>query len=90
MFRVAGDGPAGRAVGAAQGGARRRGHARRSERKAGLTEADGLRVWVLINEVPDGNWGAAGNVVQFAQLRAAAAAEREEAGKAAAVVGASS
>jgi phenylpyruvate tautomerase PptA (4-oxalocrotonate tautomerase family) len=57
--------------------------------KAGLTEADGLRVWVLINEVPDGNWGAAGNIVQFARLRAAAAAEREGAGQAAAVVGAS-
>jgi phenylpyruvate tautomerase PptA (4-oxalocrotonate tautomerase family) len=58
--------------------------------KAGLTEADGLRVWVLINEVPDGNWGAAGNIVQFAQLRAAAAAEREQAGQAAVVVGAGS
>jgi phenylpyruvate tautomerase PptA (4-oxalocrotonate tautomerase family) len=43
---------------------------------AGLTEADGMRVWVLIGEVPDGNWGAAGNVIQFAQLRAMAAAKR--------------
>jgi phenylpyruvate tautomerase PptA (4-oxalocrotonate tautomerase family) len=54
--------------------------------KAGLTEADGLRVWVLINEVPDGNWGAAGNIVQFEMLRQAAAAEREQAGQAATVV----
>jgi phenylpyruvate tautomerase PptA (4-oxalocrotonate tautomerase family) len=56
---------------------------------AGLTDADGLRVWVLINEVPEGNWGAAGNIVQFEMLRKAAAAEREQSGNAAAVVGAS-
>jgi phenylpyruvate tautomerase PptA (4-oxalocrotonate tautomerase family) len=62
------------------------------ERKAGLVkdvtdlllEADGgepdpLRVWVLIGEVPNGNWGAAGQVIDFAQLRAAAKAAREEA-----------
>src|SRR3712207_4876937 len=36
---------------------------------AGLSEEDGLRVWVLVHEVPDGNWGAAGNVVRFEQLR---------------------
>jgi phenylpyruvate tautomerase PptA (4-oxalocrotonate tautomerase family) len=54
--------------------------------KVGLSEADGLRVWVLINEVPDGNWGAAGNIVQFEMLRQAAAAEREQAGQAAAAV----
>jgi phenylpyruvate tautomerase PptA (4-oxalocrotonate tautomerase family) len=46
---------------------------------AGLSEADALRVWVLIGEVPDGNWGAAGNVIRFEQLRQAAAAERERA-----------
>jgi phenylpyruvate tautomerase PptA (4-oxalocrotonate tautomerase family) len=34
-----------------------------------LTEADGIRVWVLIREVPDGNWGGAGQVVRFGQLR---------------------
>jgi phenylpyruvate tautomerase PptA (4-oxalocrotonate tautomerase family) len=47
---------------------------------AGLGEADGLRVWVIVSEVPDGNWGAAGNVVQFAQLRGLAAAELEQEG----------
>jgi phenylpyruvate tautomerase PptA (4-oxalocrotonate tautomerase family) len=43
------------------------------------TEA-GVRVWVLIQEVPDGNWGAAGQVVRFEQLRQAAMAEREQEG----------
>jgi phenylpyruvate tautomerase PptA (4-oxalocrotonate tautomerase family) len=43
------------------------------------TEA-GVRVWVLIHEVPDGNWGAAGQVVRFEQLRQAAMAEREQEG----------
>ncbi len=28
--------------------------------RAGLDPEDGLRVWVLIHEVPDGNWGAGG------------------------------
>jgi phenylpyruvate tautomerase PptA (4-oxalocrotonate tautomerase family) len=48
---------------------------------AGLGESDGLRVWVLVYEVPEGNWGAAGDVVHFEQLRRAAAAEREKAGE---------
>jgi phenylpyruvate tautomerase PptA (4-oxalocrotonate tautomerase family) len=39
-----------------------------------------VRVWVLIHEVPDGNWAAAGQVVRFAQLRDAAKAEREQEG----------
>ena len=43
----------------------------------GLSEDDGLRVWVLINEVPDGNWGAGGNVIRFEQLRQMAAAARD-------------
>lgn len=54
---------------------------------AGLTEADALRVWVVIGEVPDGNWGAGGNVVRFEQLRQAAAAERAGAGAATAIGG---
>ena len=40
----------------------------------------GIRVWTLIHEVPDGNWGAAGQVVRFDQLREAAKAEREQEG----------
>jgi len=47
---------------------------------AGLGEQDGVRVWVLIHEVPEGNWGAAGQIVRFEELRAAARAEREKAG----------
>lgn len=63
-------------------------------RKAGLVEettklvleatgwgADaGVRIWTLIHEIPDGNWGAAGQVVHFEQLREAAKAEREQEG----------
>ena len=37
----------------------------------------GIRIWVLIHEVPEGSWGAAGQIVRFEQLRAAAKAERE-------------
>jgi phenylpyruvate tautomerase PptA (4-oxalocrotonate tautomerase family) len=40
----------------------------------------GVRVWTLIHEVPDGNWGAAGQVVRFQQLVEAAKAEREHEG----------
>jgi phenylpyruvate tautomerase PptA (4-oxalocrotonate tautomerase family) len=40
----------------------------------------GLRVWTLIHEVPDGNWGAGGQVIRFEQLREAAKAEREKEG----------
>jgi phenylpyruvate tautomerase PptA (4-oxalocrotonate tautomerase family) len=38
-----------------------------------------LRVWVLCHEVPEGSWGAGGEVVRFQQLRDAASAERERA-----------
>jgi phenylpyruvate tautomerase PptA (4-oxalocrotonate tautomerase family) len=47
---------------------------------AGLGPEDGLRVWVLLNEVPEGQWGAGGQIIQFKQLAAAAKAEREKAG----------
>jgi phenylpyruvate tautomerase PptA (4-oxalocrotonate tautomerase family) len=40
----------------------------------------GVRVWTLIRDVPEGNWGAAGQIVHFEQLRAAAKAEREQEG----------
>ena len=58
-------------------------------RKAtGVGEADALRLWVVIGEVPDGNWGAGGTVVRFDQLRQAAAAERDGAGATSVVGGA--
>ncbi|MCP2289912.1 4-oxalocrotonate tautomerase family protein [Nocardia amikacinitolerans] len=43
---------------------------------AGLTEADALRVWVLIHEQPEGTWGAGGHVVRFAELAALAKGQR--------------
>ncbi len=46
---------------------------------AGLDESDGLRVWTLIGEVPDGNWGAAGQQVRYKQLVELAAGERDKA-----------
>jgi phenylpyruvate tautomerase PptA (4-oxalocrotonate tautomerase family) len=51
---------------------------------AGLGRDDALRVWVMINEVPEGNWGAGGQIVQFEQLRRYAAREREQPGSASA------
>ena len=47
---------------------------------AGLPESEGLRVWTLIREVPDGNWGAAGQQVRYKQLVEIAAGERDKAG----------
>jgi phenylpyruvate tautomerase PptA (4-oxalocrotonate tautomerase family) len=49
-------------------------------RAAGLGESEGLRVFTVIREVPDGNWGAAGQQVRYQQLVEAAAAERDRAG----------
>ncbi len=45
---------------------------------AGLGEGGGLRVWTIIRDVPEGNWGAAGEQVRFQQLVDAANAAREE------------
>lgn len=42
----------------------------------------GIRVWTLIHEVPEGSWGAAGQIIRFEQLREAAQAEREKEGSA--------
>jgi phenylpyruvate tautomerase PptA (4-oxalocrotonate tautomerase family) len=47
---------------------------------AGLPESEGLRVWTIIREVPDGNWGAAGQQVRYKQLVEIAAGEREKEG----------
>jgi phenylpyruvate tautomerase PptA (4-oxalocrotonate tautomerase family) len=46
----------------------------------GWGQEAGVRVWTLIHEVAEGSWGAAGQIVHFEELRAAAKAEREEAG----------
>jgi phenylpyruvate tautomerase PptA (4-oxalocrotonate tautomerase family) len=46
---------------------------------AELDDSAGLRVWVLVHEVPEGNWGAAGQIVRFSRLREMAAQEREAA-----------
>ena len=48
-------------------------------RATGLPESEGLRVWTLISEVPDGNWGAAGQQVRYKQLVELAAGERDKA-----------
>jgi phenylpyruvate tautomerase PptA (4-oxalocrotonate tautomerase family) len=45
---------------------------------AGLADEDAIRVWVIVNEVPEGNWGAGGEIVRFEQLRKAAKAERDK------------
>ncbi|MDX8051975.1 tautomerase family protein [Lentzea sp. BCCO 10_0798] len=39
---------------------------------AGLGEAEAVRVWVLIHEQPEGTWGAGGQIVKFAELKALA------------------
>lgn len=46
---------------------------------AGLGQEDAMRVWILMREIDEGSWGAAGQVVQFKQLVEAAKAEREKA-----------
>jgi len=46
---------------------------------AGLSEADALRVWVLVHEQPEGTWGAGGAIIRFAELAALAKAGRENA-----------
>jgi phenylpyruvate tautomerase PptA (4-oxalocrotonate tautomerase family) len=47
-------------------------------RAAGLNESEGLRVWTIISEVTDGNWGAAGRQVRYKQLVELAAGERDK------------
>ena len=46
---------------------------------AGLSEEEGIRVWVLVHEIAEGNWGAGGQIIRFEQLREAAKAERDKA-----------
>jgi phenylpyruvate tautomerase PptA (4-oxalocrotonate tautomerase family) len=42
----------------------------------GMPDEDALKVWVICREVPEGSWGAGGQVVRFQQLREAAAASK--------------
>ena len=45
---------------------------------AGLNaEEDGIRVWILMHELPEGSWAAGGGVVRFEALREAAREQRE-------------
>jgi phenylpyruvate tautomerase PptA (4-oxalocrotonate tautomerase family) len=43
---------------------------------AGLADRDGVRVWVLIHEQPDGTWAAGGSIVRYADLVGLAQAQR--------------
>jgi phenylpyruvate tautomerase PptA (4-oxalocrotonate tautomerase family) len=36
--------------------------------EAGRYDQDPLRIWVIGNEIPDGNWGAGGRVVRLADI----------------------
>jgi hypothetical protein len=51
-----------------------RGHLREA---AAIPEEEALRVFVMMHEVAEGSWGAAGQVVRFEQLREAAREQRE-------------
>ncbi|MDX3523055.1 tautomerase family protein [Streptomyces scabiei] len=44
---------------------------------AGLSQDHAMRVWVLVNDQPEGTWGAGGNVIRFADLVALAREQRE-------------
>ncbi|WEH19992.1 tautomerase family protein [Streptomyces sp. VNUA24] len=43
---------------------------------AGLSQEHAMRVWVLVNDQPEGTWGAGGNVIRFADLVALAREQR--------------
>jgi phenylpyruvate tautomerase PptA (4-oxalocrotonate tautomerase family) len=49
---------------------------------AGIPEEEALRVFVMMHEVAEGSWGAAGQVVRFQELREIARGEREKPGEA--------
>ena len=46
---------------------------------AGLSDEDAIRVFVLMHEVAEGSWGAAGQIIQFEQLRGMARKQQEQA-----------
>ena len=45
---------------------------------AGLPGEDSIRVFVLMHEVAEGSWGAAGQIIQFEQLRGMAKKQQEQ------------
>ena len=47
---------------------------------AGIPHEEALRVWVLLHEMPEGRWGAGGEIVRFENLRQIAAREAAGAG----------
>jgi phenylpyruvate tautomerase PptA (4-oxalocrotonate tautomerase family) len=49
---------------------------------AGLGDEDLLRIWVLLHDQPEGQWGAGGQIIHFQQLVEAAKAEKEQEGEA--------
>lgn len=44
----------------------------------GRYDQDPLRVWVIGNEIPDGNWGAGGRVVRLADIAGAVLRDRDK------------
>jgi phenylpyruvate tautomerase PptA (4-oxalocrotonate tautomerase family) len=42
------------------------------------TPEDSLRVWVIVNEIPDGTWGSVGRIWRLADILAFAGAGKEE------------
>ncbi|WAJ45752.1 hypothetical protein OK015_04395 [Mycobacterium sp. Aquia_216] len=44
----------------------------------GRYDQDRLRVWVIGNEIPDGNWGAGGRVVRLADIAGAVLRDRDK------------
>ncbi|MCV7409913.1 hypothetical protein AWC05_23380 [Mycobacterium florentinum] len=44
----------------------------------GRYDQDPLRIWVIGNEIPDGNWGAGGRVVRLADIAGAVLRDRDK------------
>lgn len=51
----------------------------RAERNGATPQArDAGRVWVIVNEIPDGNWGGAGQIVRLPDILTFAGATEED------------
>jgi phenylpyruvate tautomerase PptA (4-oxalocrotonate tautomerase family) len=44
----------------------------------GTSPDDGFRVWVIVNEIPDGTWGSAGRIWRLSDILAFAGADPDE------------